>query len=227
MSYGDGGFTFGEDSPEAPGDPAPLWTALEPAGSPSRSSPPRPRPTSIESAGLKITQVQQLGEVPQRVSFIVGRVSARIAARRPPSRRAACSIPSPQPVPAARPEPAAAPAPTLAEPPTIEPVIEDDPGFDLGAESTTLPDLALPPIDTAAPAPDPAATPAPRVAEPAPRVALAAPASVGKGLRDDDWSGLYLALGLVAALLAGGSFAAGRARRPSAATASVLQLPNR
>jgi hypothetical protein len=61
-----------------------------------------------------------------------------------------------------------------------------------------------------------------------PEVRLAAPASIGKGLRNDDISGFYLALGGLAALLTVAAFvlrSGGRAAK-AAAAGSMLKLPS-
>ena len=61
----------------------------------------------------------------------------------------------------------------------------------------------------------------------APEVRLASPASVGRGLRDDDVAGFYLAVGGLAALVTLAAFvlaAGGRAAR-TAPAGSVLRLP--
>ena len=79
MSYGDGGFKFGDQAPSSPGDPKPLFDALKAAGITVEILPGhRYRDTSIESAGMKISQVTDYGSGKQRISFIIGRVSAAI-----------------------------------------------------------------------------------------------------------------------------------------------------
>ena len=62
----------------------------------------------------------------------------------------------------------------------------------------------------------------------APEVRLGSPASVGRGLRDDDVAGFYLAVGGLAALVTLAAFvlaAGGRAAR-TAPAGSMLKLPN-
>jgi hypothetical protein len=62
----------------------------------------------------------------------------------------------------------------------------------------------------------------------APPVRLATPASVGRGLRDDDVTGVYLALAGLAVLMTVGAFAlrgGRRAARAATAGGSVLKLP--
>ncbi len=62
----------------------------------------------------------------------------------------------------------------------------------------------------------------------APQIRLASPASLGRGLRDDDISGFYLGVGGLAVLLTAAAFilAGGRKAAGAAATGSLLKLPN-
>ena len=78
MSYGDGGFKFGDQAPSSPGDPKPLFDALKSAGITVEILPATGTENSIESAGMKISQVTDYGSGKQRISFIIGRVSAAI-----------------------------------------------------------------------------------------------------------------------------------------------------
>jgi hypothetical protein len=110
-------------------------------------------------------------------------------------------------------------------------------GFDLGPSAAAAPDLSLSPSSGAATAALPsvvsaisdAATQAAARSRQAaaPEVRLATPASVGRGLRNDDISGFYLAVGALGALLVlGALFLRGGRRAVRAATAgSVLRLP--
>src|SRR5882724_12808152 len=78
MSYGDGGFKLGDQKEQSPGDPKPLFDALKSAGITVEILPAKGTDTSIESAGMKITQVFDYKAGKQRISFIIGRVSAAI-----------------------------------------------------------------------------------------------------------------------------------------------------
>jgi hypothetical protein len=97
--------------------------------------------------------------------------------------------------------------------------------------AAALPDLStLPPALEAAAGSSARPAPAPRVASPSRSAGalVASPAaSVGRGLRDDDVSGLYVAVGAAAALMAlVGFLLPGLGRRKVAGAArSVLKLP--
>ena len=85
MSYGDGGFKFGDQAPSSPGDPKPLFDALKSAGITVEILPATGTENSIESAGMKISQVTDYGSGKQRISFIIGRVSAAIRGEAKPA----------------------------------------------------------------------------------------------------------------------------------------------
>src|SRR5207237_242403 len=78
ISYSDKGFQAGDQSPPSQQPPAAFLDALKSAGITIELLPAANTDTSIESAGLRITQVQQMGPATQKVSFIIGHVSARI-----------------------------------------------------------------------------------------------------------------------------------------------------
>src|SRR5205814_6098757 len=95
------------------------------------------------------------------------------------------------------------PAPAVAEGHTGAGAGDDAAGS--GSTGSALPDVSTLPPALEAAAGSPARTaPAPRVSAAAPGdIRLASPAAaVGRGLRDDDVAGLYVALGATAALMA-------------------------
>ncbi|HEV7861206.1 MAG TPA: hypothetical protein VGR20_00845 [Acidimicrobiia bacterium] len=237
-SYGDGGFKFGDQSQKSPGDPGPLFDALKQAGITVEILPATGTDTSIESAGLKISQVVDYPAGKQRISFIIGRVSAQIRGEaKPVSDPLLGGLPDAGPT---QTSPVVAEAPptssAFTSPPEIPSgaPIETDTGFDLAASAAAVPDLSLSPAagGTAALPPVVAAlTPGARTQIAAPEVRLARPASVGRGLRDDDISGFYQALGALGALgalITVGAFVlrGGRRAARAAASGSVLRLPS-
>jgi hypothetical protein len=248
MSYGDEGFTFADQQGEAPGDPKPLFDALQQAGITVEILPARGTDTSIESAGLKITQVVDYSAGKQQISFIIGRVSASVSGEARPATGDSLF----DPLPASSPEPDRSAASAQSEAPAPDPdtapaVIDSAPAIELAASApftpgasafSTLPDLALPkalPSGSAAAMPPVVEAVNPQAAAravqpaPAPSVRLVQPAALGRGLRDDDISGFYVAAAALTALLAAGALAlrgGGRAARAAAGGASVLKLPN-
>jgi hypothetical protein len=240
MSYGDGGFRLGDQSEKSPGDPGPLFDALKQAGITVEILPATGTDTSIESAGMKITQVVDYKAGKQRISFILGRVSATIRGEAKPvadpllggltgapaeTSPAVTDPSSVSPAPAGDTSASVVPGPGLAA------------GFDLGSLAAA-PDLSLAPSSgggAAAVAPvvsaisDAATLAAGRARHAAaPEVRLATPASVGRGLRNDDISGFYLAVGALGALLVLAALLhrAGRRAVRAATAGSVLRLPN-
>jgi hypothetical protein len=237
MSYGDGGFKFGDQAPSSPGDPKQLFDALKSAGITVEILPATGNENSIESAGMKISQVTDYGSGKQRISFIIGRVSAAIRGEAKPATE--------DPLFGGLPGTGATgtefgvtdgststePGTGLEEIPQPEPELNLAAGFGLDVPAS-LPDLSLPapsagtatvPPIVAAVNPDAGA----KAQAAAPEVRLASPASVGRGLRDDDVAGFYLAIGGLAALVTLAAFvlaAGGRAAR-TAPAASVLKLP--
>ena len=235
MSYGDGGFKLGDQKEQSPGDPKPLFDALKQAGITVEILPATGTDTSIESAGMKITQVLDYKAGKQRISFIIGRVSASIRGEAKPVSSLVGGLPDAGPSQAG---PVVSEAPTsgsalAAAPPEVPyqaPIVTGT-GAGLGASAAAGPDLALPPSSGATDALPPvvAAVAPPRTQHAAaPDVRLVRPASVGRGLRNDDITGFYLAVGALAALLILGAFLlrGGRRAALSATTGSVLRLPN-
>jgi hypothetical protein len=231
MSYTDQGFKLGDQTPAPPGDPAPLFEALKGAGITVEILPATGTESSIESAGMRITQVQEFGGFTQRVSIILGRVRTSIDGSAAPAQDGLL-----EPFPASGEfsgtpilvdEPtstlteadgfAAAPVADFVEEFVAAPL----PAFDAGSFDTSA---------TAGLAAAPVTTPAPVQAVPAPQgsVRLASPAAVGRGLRDDDYSGFYLALAAALAAVFLGSRllgALGAGARAAAGSTSVLKLP--
>ena len=243
MSYGDQGFKFGDQKGQSPGDPKPLFDALKQAGITIEILPAKTTDTSIDSAGMKITQVFDYKAGKQRISFIIGRVSASIRGEAKPVTGDSLlgGLPangkSTGPDTSAAPVAAESPAPA-AEAPATDTAVGEAATVSRPASAAALPDLALPATSPSSSSEVAAAVPpvvaavnpgaaAARAAQAAPTVRLARPASVGRGLRDDDITGFYLVLGLLAALVTVGAFAlqSGRRAARSAATASVLKLP--
>lgn len=233
FGFTDEGFKAGDQSPGS-GDPSPLFDALKGAGISIEVLPATGTESSIESAGMRITQVQEFGGQTQRISIILGRVRASIEG----SAQTASGDGLLEPFPAndtflADPVPAdPVRTPSIAEGMTLEaePVPEE-----LVDTSGFLADFAGP-VAFDAPAVTELAAAAPGAAsvQPAPAAAgeirLATPAGVGRGLRDDDVSGLYLALaaaGLVMFLAARRLSVPAVAGGAAAPPASVLKLPNR
>jgi hypothetical protein len=253
ISYSDKGFQAGDQSPPSEKPPAGFFDALKSAGITIEFLPAAGTDTSIESAGLRISQVQKMGPATQRISFTIGHVSASIDGEASPAKSgllddalpasSSSETASGSGPPASSTAEGSGPASTVSE---ATPDYGAAAGIDasaagLGAAGTglgaavpssasALPDLsALPPSLEAAAGSPTRTAPAPRVAKSAPaEVALATPAAaVGRGLRDDDVSGLYVAVGAAAALMALAGFllpGLGRRRAPAAAR-SVLKLP--
>jgi hypothetical protein len=247
MSYGDGGFKFGDQKGQSPGDPKPLFDALKAAGITIEILPAKTTDTSIDSEGMKITQVFDYGAGKQRISFILGRVSAAVRGEAKPAGNSLLDT-----LPASNgnsvPDTTSAPAPPSAETtgpssdsgaalsaPPVEPVIGDASTLTRSA-SAAPPDLALPVTSpseaAAAPLPPVVAAVNPgaagRLSQAAPpTVRLASPASVGRGLRNDDISGFYVGLGLLAALMTVAALVLRGGRRAAriATAGSVLRLP--
>lgn len=243
MSYGDEGFKFADQKGESPGDPMPLFDALKTAGITVEILPAQGTETSIESAGMKISQVTDYGAGKQRISFIIGRVSASISGEaKPVSDSLLDGLAGAGPTDTGSGSYGADASATTTsgalgtEETTVPetPQLEVASGFDLGVPTpAVVPDLslpagasgsvALPPVVAAV---NPPAAQAQQAAPP--EVRLASPASIGRGLRDDDISGFYLALGGLAALLTAAAFvlrSGGRAAK-AAAAGSVLRLPS-
>lgn len=239
MSYGDGGFKYGDQTAPPPGDPKALFDALKPAGITVEILPAKTTETSVQSEGMKITQVQDYGSYQQRISFILGAVTARVEGEAKP----ATTDPlfgGFDPVGQSPSEPAPGTAPAAA-PPALESSYSVQPrtAFDtftpvtssltLTLPSYDAPDLSLPPPVSGAPVtpeiveaitPDTEQVASPPQGE----VRLATPASVGRALRDDDYGGAYLGFGLIAALVALGAFIPALVKNRRPAGASVLKL---
>lgn len=240
MSYGDEGFKFADQKGQSPGDPKPLFDALKTAGITVEILPATGTDTSIESAGMKISQVTDYGAGKQRISFIIGRVSASITgSAKPVSGGLLDTLPSTTPTDSGSTSTGSSETDNVAlggEDTTLVPEpVEAAAGFNLTVGSpSVVPDLSLPavagntaPVPPVVAAVNPGAGAKVQPSAP-PEVRLAAPASIGKGLRDDDISGFYLALGGLAALLTVAAFAlrsGGRAAK-AAAAGSVLKLPS-
>ncbi len=236
LSYSDKGFQAGDQSPPSSEPPAGFFDSLKPAGITVEFLPAAGTDTSIESAGLRISQVQQMGPATQRVSFTIGRVSARIDGEAAPAKDDLLDDTLPASTTSDSSDPSAVTAPA-GEP--APPAAATEVTVDIGDAATSfvvpvapsLPDLAsLPPALEAAAGSPTGTAPAPPVGAAAPRtdVRLASPAaSVGRGLRDDDVAGLYVAVGAAAALMALAGFLLPLlgGRRVAAPAASVLKLP--
>ena len=238
MSYGDGGFKLGDQKEQSPGDPGPLFDALKSAGITVEILPAKGTDTSIESAGMKITQVFDYKAGKQRISFIIGRVSAAIRGEAKPvsgdSLLGGLTDAGPseaQPVAAEAPATGSASQAAPPELPSNEPVVADT-GLARSAAAAAGPDLSLPSSSESTPSLPPvvaAVNPGARSQQAAPPPArLIQPASVGRGLRDDDITGFYLAVGGLAALMTVAAFllAGGRRAARAATSRSVLKLPN-
>jgi hypothetical protein len=240
MSYGDGGFKFGDQAPSSPGDPKPLFDALKAAGITVEILPATGTENSIESAGMKISQATDYGSGQQRISFIIGRVSAAIRGEAKPATEDPLFSTLPgtgttgsesflsDTAPSTDPDVGLEEAP-LAE----ESGLNVAAGFSLDLPAG--PDLSLPvPSGGTATVPpivaavNPNADANANAQAAAPQVRLASPASIGRGLRDDDISGFYLGVGGLAVLLTAAAFilAGGRKAAGAAATRSLLKLPN-
>jgi hypothetical protein len=176
-----------------------------------------------------------MGPATQRISFTIGHVSARIDGEATPARGGLLddTLPasnSSDTAGSAGPPALAAPGEESPSAPAIsEGAVELHSGAPVTIAPVVLPDLsALPPALEAAASSPTRTAPAPRVvAAPPPELRLARPAaSAGRGLRDDDVSGLYLAVAAAAALVAlAGFLLPGLGRRVAASDRSVLNLP--
>jgi hypothetical protein len=237
MSYGDQGFRFGDQKGQSPGDPGPLFDALKSAGITIEILPAKGTDTSIESAGMKITQVFDYKAGKQRISFILGRVRASIQGEaKPAANDLLGGLPDAGPT-ETTPVVSDTPSPSTAygndvpdvAPDTTTPAVDSE--LSLGGPPVAAPDLSLPasvPSGATALPPIVAAVnpPAAQAQLAAPEVRLVRPASAGRGLRDDDFSGLYAVLGAIAALATLAAFLLAGGRRRAAGAASVLRLPN-
>jgi hypothetical protein len=234
ISYSDKGFRAGDQSPPSQQPPASFFDALKAAGISVEFIPAADTDTSIESAGLRITQVQRMGPATQKVSFVIGHVSARIDGEAAPAKNDLLGDTLPAQSQPSATSNGAAPSTTQAGPEPAASSLSSSPAPTAAVASpaagpSVLPDLtSLPPALEAAAVSPTHTSPAPRLTASAPPVRLALPAaSVGRGLRNDDVSGLYVALGLAAALMALAGFllpGLGRRRSPAPAP-SVLKLP--
>ena len=240
MSYGDEGFKFADQKGQSPGDPKPLFDALKTAGITVEILPAKGTDTSIESAGMKISQVTDYGAGKQRISFIIGRVSAAITGEaKPVSGGLLDGLPAGPAETVSGSESTGPQADNVAlggeETMAVPDPTEAAAGFNLSLSTpSVVPDLSLPAVSGGAASVPPvvaAVNPGAgaKVNQSAPpEVRLAAPASIGRGLRDDDISGFYLALGGLAALLTVAAFVlrgGGKAAK-AAAAGSVLRLPS-
>ena len=241
ISYSDKGFQVGDQSPPSSQPPAGFFDALKAAGITVEFLPAAGTDTSIESAGLRITQVQQMGPATQKVSFIIGHVSARIDGEASPAKGDLLDGTLPTSTSSDTVSGADTPAGAVAE--STGPQVPDgavsgadatlpavDPGSTAtgAADLTASPDLAaLPPALEAAAASPTRTAPSPGLAAPtAGSVRLARSAAVGRGLRSDDVSGLYVALGGAAVMALAGFLLPGLGRRRAGSPArSVLKLP--
>jgi hypothetical protein len=209
----DHGFTIGDQAAPAL-DPGPVLESLRQAGIDVAFLPATGTGSSIESAGLRITQVQDIGGQRQRVSLVLGRVSARI-------------------------DGAATPADTGA----LDPVVTGDttsypPAVDgPGDAAPTMDGTPEPPFPSVVDRPVPVGFVDPAGAEPfaaGPRptppqpatvpAALASPVRLRSGLLDDDVTWFYTAVAATAALVVGGSRFLVRGSTRTAATPSVLRV---
>lgn len=78
IGYSDGGLHAGDESTSGPALPSGVLESLQQAGFAVEVLPATGTETSVESAGLKISQVQTVGAAKQRISVILGRVRIRI-----------------------------------------------------------------------------------------------------------------------------------------------------
>lgn len=239
MSYSDQGFKAGGASQPSQQFPAPFAEALKQVGITVEFLPATGTETSIESAGLRISQVQKLGPGTNRVAFIIGHVSARIEGTAKPAAGGLL-----EPLPASSPSPS--PGPGLSFPPSPGAASPLSGGVELGPALTFSSAAPLPSLGPAvatpagSPLPDVGALPAAldavtsaaagaptqSAAPPAPpEVRLATAIAAGGGLRDDRFAGPYLALGAALAALALAAAGALVLGRGGAATTSVLRLP--
>jgi hypothetical protein len=196
MSYTDQGFKLGDQTPAPPGDPAPLFAALKQAGITVEILPATGTESSIESAGMKITQVQAFGGFTQRVSIILGRVRTSIDGSAAPNQDGLLESPVAGEPSSGDPEVNAAPAPALA---TAAGHLAGEPAELAATDGPTS-------FDISAPADFPASASIPTASSPpAPVLSgttqLASPAGAVLGLLDDDYGALYRALAMVGVLM--------------------------
>jgi hypothetical protein len=213
----DHGFIIGDH--QAPGlDPGPVLEGLRQAGIDVEFLPATGSGSSIESAGLRISQVQDFGGQRQRVSLVLGRVSARIDGAATPADSGGLDPvvtgdTSSYPPPAAGPDAAATP---------------------IAGGTGTVPSLAVQaevPRGSAHPheaALAAAGGPMPAPPRPATQpAAVASPVRLRYGLLDDDATWFYTALAATAALVVAGSRLLARGVARTAGTPSVLRVRSR
>jgi hypothetical protein len=78
VAVNDKGLQIGDQQPSKVAPPGEFGELLKQAGVTIEYLPATTTDSSVDSAGMRITQVQQLGDQTQRVSITLGRVSARI-----------------------------------------------------------------------------------------------------------------------------------------------------
>lgn len=197
----DQGFRLGDQSP--PGaDLAAVFAPLRQAGVNVEYLPATGTESSIESAGLKVTQVREIGGQTQRVSLILGRVSTRLEGTAAPTADAALA-PFPADDQTTAPDTATAAAIAVTPPPTA--LESAAPPWDAASGltdplSTTggfeSPDpVAVSPVAGNAASPPTIALPASRPVRPI------VPIAAGWGLQRSDIRGLYVPAGLAGALM--------------------------
>jgi hypothetical protein len=201
----DQGFEIGDQKAPAP-DPGPVLESLRQAGVTVEFLPATGTGSSVESAGLRITQVQDLGGQRQRVSLVLGRVSARIDGAATPADTGELdpivtgeqsSLPL---------EGTDGPAPPITAEPEPATAVDAELGAGLSA-----PEASGPAAAGGAASPQPATRPS------------GAASPLRYGLLDDDASWFYTALAATAALVVFGSRLL-TGRGPVPATPSVLRL---
>lgn len=213
----DDGFVLGDEY--GPGlDAGPVLDGLRRAGIDVQFIPASGAGSSIESAGLRITQVQDIAGQRQRVSFVLGRVSARIDGAATPADSAALD-------PVATGDSSAYPLPDVGSDEATLPIAG---GSGAGSLPVLGPQAQPAPADgdetALAGSGGLAPTPAPATAQPA---ALSSPARLRYGLLDDDATWFYLAVAAMAALIVAGSRLLARGSARLATMPSALRLPSR
>jgi hypothetical protein len=215
----DHGFTIGDQ--QAPGiDPGPILEGLRRAGIDVEFLPATGTGSSIESAGLRISQVQEIGGQRQRVSLVLGRVSARIDGAATPADSGALD-------PVVTGDTSSYPPPTSGPDGTQTPITGGT-----GPEPFPVVD---PPVPPRLSRPDDGALavaggPGPATPAPAPttqQAAVASPVRLRYGLLDDDVTWFYTAVAATAALVVAGSRLLTRGSIRTAAAPSVLQMRSR
>jgi len=230
----DKGFRLGDQAPPAT-DLAAVFAPLAQAGISVEYLPAKGTDSSIESAGLKITQIRQVGDHTQRVTLILGRVSTRVEGTAAP---ATDSILTPVPADEGSSSSAgpASSAWTGPAPSTGEALAAPAPP---AAGSPAVPDgFAAPggsePIG-AMPDSSPAGNAAPE-ASALPGTGRLLPIGTGWGLQRSDVRGLYLPLCIAGVLLLltprllrtlGLDVSLRTAPTPAGDASSVLRLPSR